>query len=1159
MPPTFDPASAIGRRVMLPGQFTDPVVIEAVEDWGEVLSLRVRTLRGEPKDALVERGAFEALVSVEEPTAATWADPERVFLLVESARIRLAYAWDPFFAVSMSGIEALPHQLEAVYERMLPQTRLRYLLADDPGAGKTIMAGLLLKELRLRGAVERTLILAPAPLTLQWQDELKSKFDEVFELVDSHVARGQLGGSPWARFPQCVASIDFAKQEHIKPDLLRQRWDLVIIDEAHKAAAADLEAPTWRFRLARELVERTERLLLLTATPHQGNPQQFQNLLGLLDEHAFRSKQAMERLLAEPNSPWILRRMKEDLRDFDGRKLFVKRHAYTEDFWLNEAEYALYEAVSDYINRFLGKQSGRRKASAALARMVFQRRLASSLRAIRVSIQRRHKRLRELVEELDALPTADRERRLRELANVPTDPETDETDEGEERLDEVARDALASETWEKLVEEVAALASLEALALDTERGEETKLARLFQVLDGAEFKDLREKNGKLVIFTEHRDTLAHLRAHLEARGYGCTEIHGGMDAVARKDAQHEFRTQKQILLATDAAGEGINLQFCHLMVNYDMPWNPMRLEQRMGRIHRFGQTREVHIFNFVAVGGPQGPAAQPVVEGRVLFRLLEKLDEIRGSLGDRVFDVIGMLLRVNRIDLEDVLREASYNPRRIEDYVDEIEKISRERLEEYERATGIALARRNVDLGRIRGADWASEEKRLMPEYVEDWFLHAAEWVGLKVERRVNPALLRIEHVPQKLVSRSLAAVKHRGESDRRYAKVSFHKRELMKAENGDGVLLSPGHPLYAAVDEVLNLDLRGSRGGTARYLDPLTDRPYRLHFFEVELEGESVGDPGEPPVRRTVSARLAAVIEREDGSLEPAQPDLLHDLTPCAAGEGGSEAGPQAPTVDELRRVEGWLRARLQFPLVQAERGQRAAEVAIRRSFLEESFKASIREAERRTYELHARVMGGESDARLARDEAQRRVDELKASRDHRLRGLDHLAVVRPGNVARLVSAVILPPPASVLPGMRRDDEVEAFAMAFATRYEEGRGWKVKDISKDLDGSGFDLRSTSPENDQGVREVRRIEVKGRAGHDREVHLTPNEWRQAQRLRGSYWLYVVWGCKTTEPVLKAIQDPWATLGGAAEEIRIVKAVRLPGEALVGAEGELWKA
>ncbi|MCA9559139.1 MAG: DEAD/DEAH box helicase, partial [Myxococcales bacterium] len=625
----FDPQSAIGRRFILP-EFPDAVTIEGLDDWDDVLLLRVRTARGELKEAQIERSELARLAAEAPAPTAAYVDPDDLFMLAESVRIRHAYAWDPHFAVSMSGIEPLPHQLEAVYERMLPQSRLRFLLADDPGAGKTIMAGLLLKELRLRGAVERTLILAPAPLALQWQDELRSKFDEVFQLVDAHAVKQQLGGSPWKQFNQCVASMDFAKRDEIAPELLSERWDLVIIDEAHKVSTPNTDHPTQRYRLARELAERTEALLLLTATPHQGNPAQFQTLLGLLDADIFSSDEMVKRLLAEDHSPWILRRMKEDLRDFRGAKLFVKRHAYTEDFHLNTHEYALYEAVTEYINHYLPRRSGRRMRSAALARMVLQRRLASSLRAIRISLQNRHKRLRETLDALADMSSADRTRRLRELADLPVDPEVDTDDESEDELEDIAERAVIAERYEHLVDEVEALEPLVAQAIETEnRGEESKLDALFRCLDHTEMKALEEENGKLIIFTEQRATLDYLREKLQDAGYTCCEIHGGMSAIARKAAQEDFRLKHQICIATDAAGEGINLQFCHLMINYDMPWNPMRLEQRMGRIHRFGQTRECHVFNFVATGGPLGPEAQPVVEGRVLHRLMEKLDEIR--------------------------------------------------------------------------------------------------------------------------------------------------------------------------------------------------------------------------------------------------------------------------------------------------------------------------------------------------------------------------------------------------------------------------------------------------------------------------------------------------------------------------------------------------
>ncbi len=1156
------PTQAIGRRISLPGHFAEPVVVDGLDDFGDVLMLRVRTARGEPKDEPVSRAElFAALHAAAGVATEALADPEAQFLMVESARIRLAYAFDPHFAVSLSGIEALPHQLAAVYEHMLSQSRLRFLLADDPGAGKTIMAGLLFKELRLRGAVERTLILAPAPLALQWQDEMRSKFDELFELVDSHTSREQLGGSPWSRFPLCVASMDFAKQEHIANDLLRERWDLVIIDEAHKVSMPDLEAPTQRFRLARELAERTERLLLLTATPHQGNPAQFANLMSLLDEHVFRDERAVRKLLQQESSPWFLRRMKEDLRDFEGRKLFVERHAYSEEFHLNTKEFALYEAVTAYINAFLPRQKGKRKQSAALARMVFQRRLASSLRAIRISLERRHERIQALVDELRGLPESERVRRLRELADLrPTDPEAEEDDETEATFEAVEETVLV-ERYEQLIEESRTLTDLVKQARDVERqGDESKLQKLFACLERSEFHELKEVGGKLLIFTEQRATLEYLREHLDAKGYRCVEIHGGMDAVSRKEAQRQFRSPEvQICIATDAAGEGINLQFCHLMINYDMPWNPNRLEQRMGRIHRFGQLREVSVFNFVAVAGPNGPEKEPVVEGRILQTLLHKLDRIRDAIGDRVFDVIGLLLRQNGVSLEDALREATYNPRRLEEYTDQIEKITPERLKQYEDATGIALARRTVDLARVRGVSFESEEKRLMPEFVEDFFLRATERVGLRVQRRSNPFLLRIEHVPQKFTARSLAAVRTRGEPARSYLKATFRKSELKKAENGDGELLSPGHCLYATVDEVLGLELRGVIGRTARYVDPYAKSPYRVHFFEVEIEGESLGDPSQPPRTVPVDARLVAVHEGLDGTLREVPADVLHDLTPVAP-TGGPELdeGLVAPDAAALRRVEGWVRVRLQHPRVQERRAERGHEVEVRRQFLGDAFKASLAAAQRKQMELHARVMQGEKDARIARDDAARRYQDIETQRDYRLRSLDHLAIVRAGRVAHLASGLVSPPPAEIGAAMSNDPEVEAFAVQFVLRHEDSLGCEVEEVWKLNDGCGFDLRSVTPADAQGVRAVRRIEVKGRAANVGEVHLTPNEWRKAERLGDTYWLYVVWGCKTGTPKLKMIKNPFARLAGSAQKIETVHGFRLPADALVDAPGEEWR-
>ncbi|MDI7268609.1 MAG: helicase-related protein [Myxococcota bacterium] len=888
------------------------------------------------------------------------------------------------------------------------------------------------------------------------------------------------------------------------------------------------------------------------------------NFISLLDPFAFRNEDVIRDLIQQPKSPWFLRRMKEDLRDFAGKLLFVDRHAATETFHLTEVEYSLYTAVSRYINTFLPRQKGRRKATAALARMVLQRRLSSSLRAIRTSLERRLDKVTGTVEKLEELPAEARAQELRKLVNLPVDPETASDDEADEALDEAAESTILAEHFDKLKAELPELRRLveqarSAEAKSREKGHESKLQTLFRCLDKAQFAELKERSGKLLIFTEHRATLEYLEEHLTKAGYSCCHIHGGMDAVARKEAQRQFQSEKQICIATEAAGEGINLQFCHLMINYDIPWNPNRLDQRMGRIHRFGQTRDVYVFNFVAVSGPKGPDDQPVVEGRILERLFQKIEEIKETLGDRVFDMIGLLLQRNNVALEEMLREAAYNPRMLDDYTDRIARMSPEKVQEYERSTGIALAKSTVDLGRIRGQDFASEEKRLMPEFVEGFFLDGAKKTGLRVERRANPNLLRIEHVPQKFLARDLAAVRARGAAEQRYLKATFHKADLAKVDNLDGCLLSPGHPLYAALDEVLRRDLRNVEQGTARYLDPFAIDPYRLHFFEVEIEGESLGDPGQPARTVPVHAELVAVQENAGDVLSQAQPDVLHDLTPVDPSKLFPPTEPWSgpPTPEEIRKITLWLRATHQHATVGRLQHDRQREVEIRREFLVRAFDTSIKAARAQWGDLAARVAAGESEAKLARDEKLRYVEEIEMAAKHRLDALKHLAVVRSGRIGHLGSALVAPAPAPAAAAMQRDDAVEQAAIDVAIAYEQRRGWEVDEVWKRHDGSGFDLRSVSPADAAGRRDVRRIEVKGRAADGVEVHLSPNEWRQAQRLRDTYWLYVVWGAKGQNPKLKAIRDPWETFREQAHEVVEVKGYRIAGDALRAVTGEEW--
>ncbi|MBM3334976.1 DEAD/DEAH box helicase, partial [Candidatus Sumerlaeota bacterium] len=784
------------------------------------------------------------------------ADAEKLRLLIESARIRLAYAHDQQFAVSLSGIRTLPHQIEAVYQKMLPQPRLRFLLADDPGAGKTIMAGLLIKEMKLREAIERILIVCPAPLTPQWEDEMAKWFGETFDTISSANDQQRLT-NPWSRFSQVITSLDYAKQDDVRERVWQERWNLVIIDEAHKCSAytksragrADEVAETKRYQLAKRLTSHADHVVLLTATPHHGDEDRFAHFLRLIDPDLFPEphRAAREANIIRSNvfrlgrdCPWALRRLKEDLKDLKGCRLFPDRHAQTVAFHLNSEEHSLYKAVTAYINEFIPQRTGQRRSSAALARTVLQRRLASSACAIHESLKRRLKKQQGLLEELESLPPAQRAKRLDALEGRLPDAEQDEDDLDDETRDRLADEYTAAVEMEQLRIEISALKDLvEHAGRVREQASDSKLAALRECLGKSQFAELRDGRGKLLVFTEHRDTLNYLRTHLGKWGYSTCEIHGGMNPHERKHAQEVFRTQSQVCVATEAAGEGINLQFCHLMINYDLPWNPTRLEQRLGRIHRIGQERDVYAFNFVATDSEDG---QPVIEGRILHCLLQKLEQMNAALEGRVFDVIGEVLSLNDVNLPEMLREAAYDPRRLDEYIDQIERMDPARLKEYEKATGIALARSHVDFTGFQQRNLEVEERRLMPRYVEEHFLAAAREVGLRVEPRAD-GLWRIEHVLADLRSDRLEAVRKMGKPDPSYRKITFHKEHLEQDAHLDAVLMGPGHPLYAAVDEKLNERLGALVGGAAFYVDLLATNLYQLHFFEIGILGKKAKD----------------------------------------------------------------------------------------------------------------------------------------------------------------------------------------------------------------------------------------------------------------------------------------------------------------------------
>ena len=576
------------------------------------------------------------------------------------------------------------------------------------------------------------------------------------------------------------------------------------------------------------------------------------------------------------------------------------------------------------------------------------------------------------------------------------------------------------------------------------------------------------------------------------------------------------------------------------MINYDLPWNPVRLEQRLGRIHRIGQQADVVVFNFCATN---------TIEGELLQRLHQKLEEMREALQGRVYDVIGDLLEVNGLDFERLVRDTLASPRRKQASLERISALSPERLARYEQDIGIAQATRHADLEWVRRNDWASQERRLMPEYVEGFFLDAAERVKLRVERRED-GLYRVEHVPVRLRTDTLVSVRRYGPPETIYRKLTFRKEERDRAEHEDAILCSPGHPLFLAVAEALERDLEmaGVPGGAASFVDPATTSPYRIHFMSFELTGEGVAG-----IPETVYADVVAAIEEADGSLVRCPADVLHDLTQI------DDAAIEPPDADAVQSVTNWVRAHVQRPTTDEQRRRRLAQAELRSAYLNEAIDAQHRRLEQRWAEYDERVYRGEEQYRLPKEETERRIAELGRRRKEKLDGFARLGVVRPGPVTYLGTAVVRPPETADDPGtrsLRPDPEVERAAMAAAMAHERAAGREPEDVSRAHDGSGFDIRSVARDSDTGdVTEVRRIEVKGRSASGGDVGLYRTEWYAAQRFRDGFWLYVVYGAGTALERLVAVQDPWGRLRGV-EEIAQVTGYRVPG-ASIAAAGSLW--
>jgi superfamily II DNA or RNA helicase len=1038
---------------------------------------------------------------------------------VEARRIDIAFAYE-MAGVAVSNIQPLPHQLEAVYDCFLREPRLRFLLADDPGAGKTIMAGLYMKELILRRAGDRILVVTPANLRPQWIRELAERFQLDFVQLGAGQFDASLTENPWDQHDHVVVSRDFLRTDRARQafDAADKDWDLAVVDEAHGfTIAVDakglISRKSERYKAAEAVARRSYRLILMTATPHSGRDYSLWALLRLLDLDAWGDRCPPK---VEVPGQYFRKVSKEIMWDMAGNKLFKDRHPQRVEYEITGRELELYDQVTDFVAGKLREIRGERsKTTAGFALTTMQRRVASSTRAIRRTLQRRLDR----IEKALADPAAYLRSRKAFQESVLADAEDfEDLDENARwQAEEAALEEWLPDTVAELGAERDALQPLLALAQEVEDSRsERKLTELLDVVNSLGLRE--DRSRQLLIFTEHKDTLDYLVENL-AKDFEVAQIHGQMKLPERIEQERYFRETAQIMVATEAAGEGINLQFCHLMVNYDIPWNPNRLEQRMGRIHRIGQTDDVYIFNLVATN---------TREGYVLSVLLQKMENMGVALGDKVFDVVGQAIGTNlREVLEAVIAEEITKEEAAESFGGAgVDPATRARAEELLES---ALARNHLDWEAERDRAARAEERRLPPSYFERFFADAITYAGGKITRRLDPGTWRVDRTPNVLVARSRAASGLRQIAPE-YKRLTFDKSIATRPRISEdeaslpaAELCGPGHPLFdALVSYVIERTASEVTKGTV-FFDPDVDEPTVLRF----LTGDAADGNGEI-VRRT----LAAVRLRRDETVEPAAATSLFDVVPPTGEINPPLAEPAAVAGQADTDLVMWARQHLFEQVFQEAKAEREHVAVIQEDFLKRSFGSLIAQADAAIIaaeeEAERGVQGAEGrlrKAELVKEQHQQRL-RLRLAETHRGRNVSR------GDVAVIGSALLLPLPpvgerggAAGETGGVSDEEIEQIAVRVARRYETGRGATVRSVEDDH--IGFDLLST-----RGL-ERRCIEVKGRAGVAR-VELTWSEFAKSQELGDDYWLYVVLDCAQPEPRLYRVRNPAKALAGAWE-------------------------
>jgi len=997
-------------------------------------------------------------------------------LNVDAYRIHLKHTFDPVSVASIGKIDPLPHQVEA-FVRMMAMLRtqsgisgrIRMLLADDVGLGKTIMVGLVMKELLLRHRINRVLIICPSGLQPQWQDELKEKFNEDFTII-----RGQIEGNPYADTNRAIISVDIGRNEEKTKLLLSTQWDLVIVDEAHKLKPGNI-----RYGIAQEISTRTTHFILASATPHDGKIENFLGLVKLIDQDLENVHDSGE--LKEYLEPLMIRRLKEDIVNFRGKKIFPKRSIpRTIEIAYSPEELDFYNGVEDYVRTYYQKAENSGLTSVILALYILHRRVSSSIAAGVISLKTRRGNLLKPYLDLDT------EKEREYLSCI---------DEGNEVKKEQAEEALigatASVTSDELRQELAQLDILIAQGEDLlTREQDRKFQQLKKLLNQIR---IERPEDKTIIFTEFTDTLKFLEQELTKENYLITKITGSLSPEERKQQARLFEKRAQILLGTEAAGEGLNLQFANIAINYELPWNPNRLEQRTGRVYRYGQKKEVFIYNF--------KTAFPIDEA-VMNKILEKIENIRAIYGSNTIDVIGSI--ISEKEILEIFRLAQSRG----SAVDKVDQLFTEKLEVFKEIEQFFI---KDTFNLVNVTSLTPDISRCINNFdIERFFL---TWAESNRNIDAHPA-------GENLYSIRIPCTQTSGEI------VCAHREPQKYLEmtvtgvfNPDvkGTYLALGHPVIScAIDDAI----AKQSCALIRYPERGILLTYVIRFYN-ELGKEIYAEPV-----------LVRITEKETAALDP-----------LAIWEMGGDAGDAPQTVDRahyqklfndaVTNPELALHEYLP-PLETFVRNKNEKDLEREFNFIYSEFNWKIKNQQNKKEKYL------EAGQNYLIETVETRIQTLKK---------EYREILQNNNRAKNISwklcgpvnlALLVPPEKHAPEPLSEEErirveklkkEIELKGMDIVMEWERNHGREPQDVSKET-VRGYDILSKSK------NELRHIEVKSFSTTN-PIQISSNEWRVASQLREDYYLYVIENISSDpDPTPVPIPDPYTKLAPFIKKITI---------------------